>query len=116
MVSKKKIIDTAEELGWSVDFDTEEYPRGKREKMATFSQVSPAGEDFSFYVFYENLPGIAREVYSYWQDFDVDEHVRMWLDAKANGVVGVPDAVTLVDDAREIETMLENLLMDLSNL
>lgn len=116
MVSKKKIIDTAEELGWSVDFETQKYPGKKPEKMVTFSQYSPAGEDFSFYETYESLPEIARQVYSYWQDFDVEEHVKMWLDAKANGVIGVPDVVTLVDDAREIETMLENLWYALSNL
>lgn len=115
-ISKKMIEETAESLGWSVDFETQEYPGKKREKLVTFSQDSPAGEDFSFYVFYESLPEIANEVYSFWLDFDPDEHVSMWLEAKRCGVGGVPDAVTLAEDTKEILTMLEDLWDALSNL
>ena len=108
-LTKKKIEDVAEDLGWSVDWQTQEYPKGKTEKLVEFSQSSPAGEDFSFYVFYHALTDLARELYTYWQDFDVEEHVQMWLEAKQNGVGGVPDVVTLVEDAKEIESMLEEL-------
>ena len=115
-ITKKMIETCAESLGWSVGFETQKRPDGRAEKMVTFSQDSPAGEDFSFYLCYENLREIAGEVYTFWQDFDVEEHVSMWLEAKHNGVGGVPGVVTLVDDAREIESMLENLWTDLSNL
>lgn len=108
-ITKKKIEDVAEKLGWSVDWQTQEYPKGKTEKYVEFSQESPAGEDFSFYVFYDALHDIAHELYTWWQDFVVEEHVKMWLEAKSNGVGGVPDVVTLVEDAEEIESMLEEL-------
>lgn len=108
-LTKAKIENVAESLGWGVSWQTEEYPKGKTEKLVEFRQYSPAGEDFSFYVFYDALTDLAHELYTCWQDFDVDEHVKMWLDAKQNGVGGVPDVVTLVEDAKEIESMLEEL-------
>lgn len=108
-MSLDKIIDIADELGWGVEQRTQHYPDGSREDYIEFSQGSPAGEDFSFYVFYDEPEDIVRGIYEYWQDFSVEEHVTMWLDAKRNGVSGVPDAVTLVDDAREIEKMLQDL-------
>lgn len=108
-LTKAKIENVAESLGWGVSWQTEEYPKGKTEKLVEFSKYSPAGEDFSFYVFYDALTDLAHELYTYWQDFDVEEHVKMWLDAKQNGVGGVPDVVTLVEDAKEIESMLEEL-------
>ena len=81
------------------------------EKYVEFSQMSSAGEDFSFYVFYDRLEDIPREVYEYYDDFDVDDHVRMWLEAKKNGVGGVPNARVLVKDAEEIEEMILTLSM-----
>ena len=112
-MTKAKVENIAEGLGWSVRFQTQKNSRGETEKYVEFSQDSPAGEDFSFYVFYGKLPEIPTEVYRYWQGFDIEEHVKMWLEAKSNGVRGVPDVVTLVDDAQEIETMLENLWEEL---
>ena len=108
-LTKAKIENVAESLGWGVSWQTEEYPKGKTEKLVEFSKDSPAGEDFSFYVFYDALSDLRRELYTYWQYFDVEEHVEMWMDAKRNGAAGVPDVVTLVEDAKEIESMLEEL-------
>ena len=108
-LTKAKIENVAESLGWGVSWQTEEYPKEKPEKLVEFRQYSPAGEDFSFYVFYDDLTDLTHELYTYWQDFDVEEHVKMWLDAKQNGVDDVPDVVRLVEDARAIESMLEEL-------
>lgn len=108
-ITKKKIENVAEELGWSVDWQTQKYPKGKTEKYVEFSQYTPAGEDFSFYVFYDTLGDIAHELYTWWQGFDIEEHVKMWLEAKSNGVGGVPDVFTLVEDAKAIDGMCEKL-------
>ena len=109
-LTKAKIENVAESVGWSVKFNKQtRWADGKTEKFVEFSQYSPAGEDFSFYVFYDDLTDLTHELYTYWQDFDVEEHVKMWLDAKQNGVDDVPDVVTLVEDARAIESMLEEL-------
>ncbi len=108
-ITKKKIEDVAEGLGWSVDWQTQKNLKGKTEKYVEFRQESPAGEDFTFCVFYDALYDIAHELYNWWQDFDVEEHVKMWLEAKSNGVGGVPDVVTLVKDAQDIDDMCEKL-------
>lgn len=93
-----KIREAAERLEWNVT----EYEDGTVE----FQQYSPAGEDFSFTVNAENA---AKEIYEYYDDFDVDDHIEMWVEAKKNGVAGVPSIRRLVEDAEEISEMLEAL-------
>lgn len=93
-----KIIEAAEKLDWTV----REYEDG----TAEFSQYSPAGEDFSFTVNTENA---AQEIYEYYDNFDVDDHIEMWVEAKQNGVAGVPSIRRLVEDAEAISEMLKTL-------
>lgn len=93
-----KIIEAAEKLDWAV----KEYEDG----TAEFSQYSPAGEDFSFTVNAENA---AKEIYEYYDNFDVDDHIEMWVEAKQNGVAGVPSIRQLVEDAEAISEMLKTL-------
>lgn len=93
-----KIIEAAEKLDWTV----KEYEDG----TAEFSQYSPAGEDFSFTVNAENA---AQEIYEYYDNFDVDDHIEMWVEAKQNGVAGVPSIRRLVEDAEAISEMLKTL-------
>lgn len=51
-----------------------------------------------------------NQMRNYYNDFDVDDFVSMWLEAKGNGVPGVPGAVELVKDAQEIDGMLADLV------
>ena len=108
--SKKKIIEEAvESLGWSVTFDTQKNQDGKIEKYVAVSGYSDAGEDIEFIEFYDSLDEIPEKFYERYQDFDVDEHVAMWLEAKQNGTSGVPDARVLVKDAEWTEQFLLKL-------
>lgn len=93
-----KIIKIAEKLDWTV----KEYEDG----TAEFSHYSPAGENFSFTVNAENA---AQEIYEYYDKFDVDDHIEMWVEAKQNGVAGVPSIRRLVEDAEAISEMLKVL-------
>jgi hypothetical protein len=52
--------------------------------------------------------GSAR-VDEYAESFDQDEHIEMWIEARHNGVRGVPSTRELVKDAEEIESMLKEL-------
>ena len=99
-----KIQRVAEELCWAVEDEGDGSLR--------FSHTSPAGEDFSFSVSSDDL---IHQVQEYADDFDVSEHVAMWLEARGH-VSGVPDAVTLVDDAKEIQAMLDTLAEKLGEL
>ena len=96
--------DAAEALGWKVDETVQ------NDKVCIdFSRYSPAGEDFSFAVYPSNLrcPDVAYAIRDY--GFDVEEHVAMWLDAKSRSYPGVPDVETLVDDAKAIRFMIDEL-------
>lgn len=101
---RKRVENVAEELCWNIEDEGDGSLR--------FSQESPAGEDFSFSVSSDDL---IRQVQEYANDFDISEHVTMWLEARGR-VSGVPDVVTLVDDAKEIQVMLDALAEKLGEL
>ena len=68
-------------------------------------------EDFSEEI---ELPQTLQEfeeaLWSLYNNFDVDEHVEMWLEAKFNGNVdGIPSARVLVEESERIERDLEEL-------
>lgn len=92
-------VEIIENEGWRVvEYESEEVCIGK---------YSPAGEDFFFSVPIQNF---AEEVEEYAQDFDVDEHVEMWIDARKRGVSGVPSTIReLLEDAEAIQKMLNDL-------
>lgn len=92
-----KIKKVLKNLDWNMDI---------YEGDADLRKASPAGEDFSISVSLDNL---VDEVRSASDDFNVEEHVHMLLDAKNAGLSGVPDVRTLVEDAEAIQEMLEEL-------
>lgn len=92
-------LDICEKNGWSYSID-EKY------NEVELSKSSPAGEDFSFIVSLEDIPD---KVHSFSFNFDIDEHVDMWISARRAGVSGVPNTRSLADDAEAIEQMLEEL-------
>lgn len=55
-------------------------------------QYTPAGEDWGFYL--DNLADIKK----YAENFDENEEFEMWVEAKKNGVAGVPDYSDLWQD------------------
>lgn len=93
-----KIKEIAERLGWRVS----EYDDGTMD----LSKYSPAGEDFSFTV---NAKESEKEIYEFYNSFDVDEHVEMWIEARKSGTPGVPSTRELVEDAEDIYKMLKEL-------
>ena len=93
-----KYRDICESLEWAVT----ECDDGTVE----LEKYSPAGEDFIITV---NAEDFAREVERYADDFDVDDHIAMWIEAKKNGTAGVPSTRELVHDAEDIQEMLNEL-------
>jgi len=100
----QKYQEVCENLGWSVH----EYEDGTVE----LGKFSPAGEDFNFAVdtndFVENVKSCAAS-------FDQEEHIEMWIQAKREGVSGVPSIRELVQDADDIDKMLQALATALWN-
>ena len=56
---------------------------------------------------------LAKEMRAKFEDFDVEEHVRELLNAKAQGLQGVPDQESLVTDALWIEENLHDWAREL---
>lgn len=96
---ENKYLEILKKQDWSVNSYTDD---GRVE----LGKYSPAGEDFSMCVNVENFPEAVME---YYESFDVDDHIEMWVEARKNGVSGVPPTRTLVADAEAIDDMLEHL-------
>lgn len=90
--------DICEKLDWSLTLTGD----GNIE----LEKYSPAGEDFIITVGEE---GFVDNVKEYAAHFDPDEHIEMWVEARRNGVKGVPSARELVEDAEAIDKMLREL-------
>ena len=74
-------IAVCEALDWRVHDDPEE-------DYVELEKYSPAGEDFIFGVQKGNFVKNVRE---YADDFDVDEHVELWIEGRGkNGVPARP--------------------------
>lgn len=96
---KESYLNVLEKLDWTVC----DYTGDGRVELEKYS---PAGEDFIMCVEVENFPDAVME---YYEDFDVDKHITMWIEAKQNGTRGVPSARELVHDAEAIDEMLKEL-------
>lgn len=82
-------------------------------------QHSPAGEDFSMIIDFDagdQCDSFRDSLESYYEDFDIDEHIEMWVEAKSNGVSGVPSIRELVKDAEEIDAMILKLSQTLREM
>lgn len=88
----------AGDLDWSWDEDEGGYVQ--------LSKCSPAGEDFFIVV---NAGNMVDEIRNYSDSFDTERHVHDLMDAKDNGLGGVPGLKELVEDADAIQEMLEGL-------
>lgn len=94
-----RLEDVADKLGWALSYD--DNCGWELEKW------SPAGEDFIVYLSGDEDP--VGQMRQYADNFNEEEHVTDLLIAKRNGFGGVPSAQELVDDAKAIQEMLDEL-------
>ena len=83
---------------------------------------NPAGEDWwmEFYIKYpvdetDLLNKVRKELWEYYESFDIEEEVFLKLEAKRNGFRGVPDVVTLVHNEEYKEKALNDFIEKLAN-
>lgn len=84
-----------EECGWSVNRSGTEIE---------LTKYSPAGEDL--YIVIDANDDLVQQIQDQAYDFDVDEHVKMWITSSCGGV---PSVRVLLEDAEWIENDLQNL-------
>lgn len=100
---KKEIREIIENLGWTINSDT-----------SIEIWTDTAGQDVCIEC---NNPGELKEtIQNQYENYCVDEEVAMYLEAKQNGFQGVPDAVTLVEDCKEVEQLLKELWFAVQDL
>lgn len=91
--------------GWTIDIHQNSNPLDGDFEVAELSKRSPLGEDFSFEV---STKDFVDSIYEYFYDFDVDEHVMLWIDSLGRN--GVPSSISaLVEDAGAIAQEIYNL-------
>ena len=98
----QKLLDKVEYLGWRYKV----YEDGS----IGLENWSPAGED----IFFETQEGatadsLLHDLYVNADEFDPDEHVEMWVEARMCGRKDVPPARVLAKDADEIADMYWDL-------
>lgn len=95
-----------ENHGWNITAYNDSY--------WDISQFSPAGEDFFFTINHNNsVKKAIEEISQYANDFDVDEHIEMWVEARQidNNHLNVPSIRRLAEDAESIQEMLDDFAM-----
>ena len=94
-----KVTDILDDCGWRIADYTDD---GHIE----IESKSPAGEDLIICL---DVGNFANDLFQYAEDFDEEEHVEELLEAKRNGLRGVPSAAVLVQDTKDIKLMLREL-------
>lgn len=93
----------AERAGWSVVYN-------EVDKLVSLRNHSPAGEDLVFEFSCDGAWGsFVSGLKDAYHDFDPDDHAEEWVVARHNGSSGIPTIRELVEDAVEIDKMLEEL-------
>ena len=102
LMLNEKLLDKIEANGWSIS----DYGNGS----FYFSQYSPAGQDFGFYVEGDDLDELASNIYNYYDDFDVSYETYLWLDESGHGTNGAPyDMKDLYEDMQACKDFIIEL-------
>ena len=115
-VGMKILLEKAEELGWWWTAWIEESQDNRT--YVEIGKHSPAGEDFSMIIDFEaedQSDSFLDNLESYYEDFDVDEHIEMWVNARGD-VSGIPSVRELAKDAEDIDAMILELFQTLKGL
>lgn len=103
----ENLIDISEEKGWSVS--VVKMCNNKRELW--FQQYTDMGQDFNFSVDYDDDPKVVvKKMYDYWENFDLDEEVSLWIGPDGHGKNGAPYHISdILKDMKQAEDMMEEL-------
>ena len=113
----EQLLENADGLNWSYTIYQEPegtyngWHRNER-NYVELEKYSPAGEDFGMIIDFDMdnpVDSFLDNLKEYSEDFDVDEHVEMWLPSRGKG--GCPGSISeLVQDAEAIRDMIVELL------
>ena len=111
-----QLLGNAEGLNWNYTICQE--PEGTHNgwhcderNYVELEKYSPAGEDFSMIIDFDMddpIKSFLDDLREYSENFNIDEHVEMWLPSRGKG--GCPGSISeLVEDAEAIKDMIVEL-------
>lgn len=84
---------------------------------------NPEGEDWCITLVIKNpntekelIKNLYKEIYNFWEAFDIEEETYVKLKAKRNGFLGVPNVVALVHNEEYKKNSLKEFTEKLSKL
>ena len=105
-MTKNDIRIIAEKLGWTVTW----YKNNDRTNFVTFSQYSPAGQDFNVEFDYKTLREIKDKLREYCDSYDPSYEAYLWLDDDGHGKNGAPyEMVDVYNDMVACKEMIDKL-------
>lgn len=112
----QRMLDKVEELHWH--YAVYEEPGQNSRTYVEMEKYSPAGEDFLMIIDFnseDQAETFLKELWDYADNFDIDDHVEMWLPHRGKG--GCPStARELVEDAEAIVEMIKELYGELDGV
>lgn len=112
----EQLLEISEGLVWGYTICQEPegtyngWHRNER-NYVELEKYSPAGEDFGMIIDFDMdnpIDSFLDNLKEYSEDFDIDEHVEMWLPSRGKG--GCPGSISeLVQDAEAIRDMIVEL-------
>lgn len=99
----KKIRKVIEDLGWNFNSDT-----------SIEIWTDTAEQDVC--IGCNKGESLKETIKCRYEDYDIEQEVSLFLEAKNHGFRGVPDIETLVDDCREVKEKLEELWFAVEDL
>jgi len=111
-----QLLGNAEDIDWNYTIYQE--PEGtyngwrcEERNYVELEKYSPAGEDFSMIIDFNMdnpIDSFMDDLKEYSEDFNIDEHVEMWLPSR--GKDGCPGSISeLLEDAKAIRDMIVEL-------
>ena len=114
MMTIDQIVNNLEKLSNGTDFSFE-ISENKNEEIELLVDVdNPQCEDWCFYITIatpntqEDLAkSLSNEFWNLYNNYDIEENVYMLLEAKRNGISGVPEVIDLVHNEEYKEKALK---------
>lgn len=119
----ENLLNKAEKLDWNytrVNEPEGTYGGWKRSERnyIELEKYSPEGEDFIAVIDFDadnQVETFIADLKEYAEDFDIDEHVEIWIPIRGEG--GCPESISdLVEDAKAIKEMLTELHEELEKM
>ena len=115
MMTIEEIKSSLDDISNGTDFFLDVLRNNAKKVDLSVHGDNPEGEDWYFEITIKTpeteedlAKSLSKEFWDLYNDYDVEENVYMWLEAKRNGTSGVPGVVDLVHNEEYKEKALRD--------